>query len=134
VPTQALWLERLPRNANGKLDRRALPLPALDAAPGQPPQTDTERQLAALWQALLQVPEVGRDADFFALGGHSLLATRLLSRIHERLGVRVPLAAAFTATTVAAQAELIDTLREQTLDDAGLDALDALLDELEETP
>lgn len=134
VPTQALWLERLPRNANGKLDRRALPVPELDAAPGQPPRNDTERQLAALWQELLQVPEVGRDADFFALGGHSLLATRLLSRIHERLGVRVPLAAAFTATTVAAQAELIDTLREQTLDDARLDALDALLDELEETP
>ncbi len=134
VPTQALWLERLPRNANGKLDRRALPVPELDAAPGQPPRNDTERQLAALWQELLQVAEVGRDADFFALGGHSLLATRLLSRIHERLGVRVPLAAAFTATTVAAQAELIDTLREQTLDDARLDALDALLDELEETP
>lgn len=134
VPTQALWLERLPRTANGKLDRRALPVPELDAAPGQPPQTGTERQLAALWQELLQVPEVGRDADFFALGGHSLLATRLLSRIHERLGVRVPLAAAFTATTVAAQAELIDTLREQALDDARLDALDALLDELEETP
>ncbi|WCE09921.1 non-ribosomal peptide synthetase [Pseudomonas sp. JBR1] len=134
VPTQALWLERLPRNANGKLDRRALPVPELPAESQQPPQGATERQLAELWQELLQVPEVGREADFFALGGHSLLATRLLSRVHERLGVRVPLAAAFTATTLTAQAELIDTLREQTLDDDRLEALNALLDELEETP
>ncbi|SEP81454.1 non-ribosomal peptide synthase domain TIGR01720/amino acid adenylation domain-containing protein [Pseudomonas sp. NFACC02] len=133
VPAHVMQLERLPRNANGKLDRKALPAPDWQARAFEAPQGEREEILAELWQSLLKVERVGRDDNFFELGGHSLLATRLLSRIRERLGVSIPLAQAFEATTVAAQAALIDTLQGQTLTLEGLDALDALMNELEES-
>ncbi|RAU45894.1 phosphopantetheine-binding protein, partial [Pseudomonas sp. RIT412] len=133
VPAHVMLLERLPRNANGKLDRKALPAPTVQVRHFEAPQGEREEILAELWQSLLNVERVGRDDNFFELGGHSLLATRLLSRIRERLGVSIPLAQAFEATTVAAQAALIDTLQGQTLTLDRLDALDELMNELEES-
>ena len=132
VPSHWVVLDRLPLNANGKLDRKALPRPALDDRPYEAPSGPLEVRLAELWQELLQVPRVGRHDHFFELGGHSLLATRLLSRIRDALGVTVPLAQAFEATTVAAMAEVVERLQRQSLDDGRLDSLDALMTELEE--
>ncbi|WP_432741953.1 amino acid adenylation domain-containing protein [Streptomyces sp. JH002] len=79
------------------------------AADGQdePPRTALERQLAEIWETVLGDREISRDADFFALGGHSLLATRLIFRISEEIGVRLPLHAVFTHPTLAAQADLV---------------------------
>jgi acyl-coenzyme A synthetase/AMP-(fatty) acid ligase/acyl carrier protein len=133
VPAHIVVLAQMPRNANGKLDRKALPAPSLEARTFEAPQGEREVVLAGLWQDLLNVTSVGRHDNFFELGGHSLLATRLLSRIRERLGVSIPLAQAFEATTVAAQAALIDTLQGQTLTLDRLDALDELMNELEES-
>lgn len=133
VPAHVMLLDRLPRNANGKLDRKALPALSWQERTFEAPQGEREEILAELWRGLLKVERVGRDDNFFELGGHSLLATRLLSRIRERLGVSIPLAQAFEATTVAAQAALIDTLQGQTLTLEGLDALDELMNELEES-
>lgn len=133
VPAHVLLLERLPRNANGKLDRKALPAPTMQARHFEAPRGEREETLAELWQGLLNVERVGRDDNFFELGGHSLLATRLLSRIRERLGVSIPLTQAFEATTVVAQAALIDTLQGQTLTLDRLDALDEFMNELEES-
>jgi acyl carrier protein len=133
VPAHVMLLDRLPRNANGKLDRKALPALSWQERTFEAPQGEREEVLAELWRGLLKVERVGRDDNFFELGGHSLLATRLLSRIRERLGVSIPLAQAFEATTVAAQAALIDTLQGQTLTLEGLDALDELMNELEES-
>ncbi|MFJ3523302.1 amino acid adenylation domain-containing protein [Pseudomonas sp. NPDC090203] len=133
VPAHVMLLDRLPRNANGKLDRKALPAPSVQERHFEAPRGEREQVLAELWQGLLKIERVGRDDNFFELGGHSLLATRLLSRIRERLGVSIPLAQAFEATTVAAQAALIDTLQGQTLTLEGLDALDEFMNELEES-
>ncbi|WP_341963971.1 amino acid adenylation domain-containing protein [Pseudomonas sp. RC10] len=133
VPAHVMLLARLPRNANGKLDRKALPAPTVQERHFEAPQGEREEVLAELWQGLLKIERVGRDDNFFELGGHSLLATRLLSRIRERLGVSIPLAQAFEATTVAAQAALIDTLQGQTLTLDRLDALDEFMNELEES-
>ncbi|MFJ3469875.1 amino acid adenylation domain-containing protein [Pseudomonas sp. NPDC090201] len=133
VPAHVMLLDRLPRNANGKLDRKALPALTLQERHFEAPRGEREQVLAELWQGLLKIERVGRDDNFFELGGHSLLATRLLSRIRERLGVSIPLAQAFEATTVAAQAALIDTLQGQTLTLEGLDALDEFMNELEES-
>ncbi|MBO3275546.1 amino acid adenylation domain-containing protein [Pseudomonas sp. Milli4] len=130
VPAQVMLLDRLPRNANGKLDRKALPVPGWQERAFEAPCGEREEALAGLWQALLKIERVGRHDNFFELGGHSLLATRLLSLIREQLGVSLPLARAFEATTVAAQAALIETLQGQ-LD--RLDALDELMSELEES-
>ena len=132
VPTHFVVLDRLPLNANGKLDRKALPEPQWEARQYEAPESELEQQLAALWRDLLQAERVGRHDSFFELGGHSLMATRLLSRIREHIGVNVPLAEAFEATTVAAMAVVIERLQGQTLDQGRLDDLDALMNELEE--
>lgn len=132
VPTHLVVLDQLPLNANGKLDRKALPQPELEVRRYIAPEGELEETLAELWKDLLQIEQVGRHDHFFELGGHSLLATRLLSRIRERLGVNVPLAEAFEATTVATMAAVIERLQGQTLDQDRLDDLDALMSELEE--
>ncbi|ODC03828.1 non-ribosomal peptide synthetase [Terasakiispira papahanaumokuakeensis] len=132
VPVHWLCLDAMPRNANGKLDRKALPQPQWQAAQSTPPQGDTECALAALWQQLLDIEQVGRDDHFFELGGHSLLVTRLLARIQTEFGVKVPLAEAFEATTVATMAQVIERLSAHTLDHDRLDDLSALMSELEE--
>jgi len=107
----ALWSlhPALPRMPNGKVDRRALAaLPLPDAAPPAPPATETEAQVIALWQALLEVETVGAEDDFFARGGHSLLAMRLLARLRETFEVELPLGALFEALTPRRQAALVD--------------------------
>ncbi|MFJ6381175.1 non-ribosomal peptide synthase/polyketide synthase [Kitasatospora sp. NPDC092039] len=82
VPALVVPLERLPLGATGKLDRRALPVPA-PAAGGtggeRPPGTDTERALAAIWREVLGVPDVHADDNYFALGGDSILGIQVVS-------------------------------------------------------
>ncbi|HKV95700.1 MAG TPA: amino acid adenylation domain-containing protein [Candidatus Angelobacter sp.] len=94
VPPVYVRIEQMPLNANGKLDRKSLPAPGVDAYAAQAyeaPQEETERMLAEIWAELLQVKRVGRRDDFFALGGHSLLATRVATRIRQKLGVAITL-------------------------------------------
>ncbi len=83
VPSAFVCLAQLPLNANGKLDRRALPDPGTVAEPeaDQVPETDVERIVSEVWREVLGVEFVGRDSNFFELGGHSLL----LVQVHERL-------------------------------------------------
>lgn len=100
VPTAFVALQEMPRLHNGKLDRRAL-RPAVgrlqqgDAY--EPPSSDTERALAAVWSEVLEVAEdqIGRRSHFFEIGGHSLSASRLLARICDRLGVELGLSEIF---------------------------------------
>jgi amino acid adenylation domain-containing protein len=105
VPAAFVPLPSLPRNANGKLDRRALPAPeGLAARPGAEPvapRDEVEAEVAAIWRRLLAVDRIGVHDDFFELGGHSLLANRVLAAVRERLGAEVPLRALFQAPTVA---------------------------------
>jgi acyl transferase domain-containing protein/acyl carrier protein len=74
------------------------------------PATDLERTIAEVWQELLGIRPIGTQDDFFEAGGHSLLATQVMSRLHQRLGVDVPLRALFEARTIAAFAERVDEL------------------------
>ncbi|MBB6418141.1 non-ribosomal peptide synthase/polyketide synthase [Streptomyces sp. AK010] len=102
VPSAFVAVDAIPLNANGKLDRRALPAPPDTAAgTGRAPRTEREAVLCGLFAEVLGVPEVSADDDFFALGGHSLLATRLAGRIGETLAIRFSLSALLEAPTPA---------------------------------
>nr|WP_245494772.1 non-ribosomal peptide synthetase [Rhizobium leguminosarum] len=104
VPSAFVRLDALPLTVNGKLDRKALPVPDDDAYARrayEAPQGEIETLLAGIWAELLGVERVGRHDNFFELGGHSLLAVRLLVRLTEALAVELPLAILFAKPTLA---------------------------------
>ncbi|MEH6419882.1 non-ribosomal peptide synthetase [Pseudomonas sp. CGJS7] len=110
VPSAFVVLPRLPLNANGKIDRTALPAPADDAFARRrylAPQNEIEALVAGLWQELLRLERVGRDDDFFELGGHSLLAMRLLGRLQSDYGVSLPPSTLFNHPQLSAFAEMV---------------------------
>ena len=104
IPGVFVTLDALPRSAGGKLDRRALPEPAEDAArtaaPIAPAETPLQHALVAIWQELLQTPQVGIDDDFFAIGGHSLLGMQMIALVRDRLGVSVAIRQLFETPTI----------------------------------
>ncbi len=96
VPSLLMTLPGLPLNANGKIDRKALPpIQATDAGMHEPPSGALEEALARVWTELLDVTEVGREASFFELGGHSLMAAQLVSRLRAGAGLQLPLREVF---------------------------------------
>ncbi|RKH75115.1 amino acid adenylation domain-containing protein, partial [Corallococcus sp. AB032C] len=110
VPSLFMALDTFPLTPNGKVDRKALPVPDAPAsAVGYiAPRTPTEEKLAALFAQVLRVPRVGATDHFFELGGHSLLATQLVSRVRVAFDVELPLQALFETPTVAEVAARID--------------------------
>jgi amino acid adenylation domain-containing protein len=111
VPAGFVVVEALPRTANGKLDRAALPPFVPDATVASrdaAPRTATERRLAALWSELLDVEQPGIDDDFFALGGDSLTAAVLLAQTEHTTGRTIPMTLLFATPTIRAIAAALD--------------------------
>ncbi|MFD0924688.1 non-ribosomal peptide synthetase [Williamsia deligens] len=110
VPTLITVLDDLPRTANGKLDRRALPAP--DMPPGRPAQTPTELAIVAVWSEIIGVDAETIDtaSDFFSLGGSSFTATRVVGRLRETTGRDVTVRQVFDARTVAELAADLDAM------------------------
>ncbi|MCD4522602.1 amino acid adenylation domain-containing protein, partial [Burkholderia pseudomallei] len=131
VPAQLVALDALPVTPNGKCDRRALPAPVFDARVVDAPRTATERALAAIWQRVLTLPELGRDDDFFALGGHSLLAAQANAQANLQWSLTLPLRTIFDERTLARCAAAIDRARDAGRERDAAGAIDALLGELE---
>nr|WP_274383968.1 non-ribosomal peptide synthetase [Pseudomonas cannabina] len=110
VPSALVRLDAWPLTANGKVDRRALPVPdrdALSTGEYQPPQGELETALAGIWSELLQVERVGRDDRFFELGGHSLLAMRMVSQVRQRLSLELALGDLFADSSLSAVAHCL---------------------------
>jgi amino acid adenylation domain-containing protein len=116
VPAYLVPLERMPLNANGKVDRQALPAPAAVREQADrdfsEPRGETERELAKVWEEVLGQTGIGATDNFFDWGGHSLKVTKAVSLIERRLGVVVPLTVFFTHPTVRGLAgHIIDSAR-----------------------
>ncbi len=115
IPSAIIALDALPLTPNGKVDRRALPVPdperADSASEFEPPKGDLEAALAAIWREVLDLHAVGARDDFFESGGNSLSAVMLGAAIRDRLGVDLPIARLFTATSVREQARAVEEAR-----------------------
>ncbi len=105
VPERWLYLENLPLNSNGKIDRNALP--AMEPADNKTDDSfvsDEEKRLAELWKSVLEVDKVSRNSDYFELGGNSLNATRLIYKIKENFGVKLKISTIFRRSQLSAMA------------------------------
>ena len=110
VPRAVVVLEALPLNANGKVDRKALPEPEGlgRASTYEAPEGHVARTLAAIWSEVLQVEQVGLHDNFFDLGGHSLLLIRAHRLMEDRLQGSFPLVNLFKYPTVESLARWIE--------------------------
>ncbi|WP_228803714.1 amino acid adenylation domain-containing protein [Nocardia higoensis] len=108
VPSVLVRLAELPLNANGKIDRKALPAPPqrpVRSTAETRPRTATEQMLAEIFAAVLGLDDVGVADGFFELGGNSLSAARAVARITADLGLGLTIRDLFESPTVAALAE-----------------------------
>ncbi|MER6844293.1 amino acid adenylation domain-containing protein [Streptomyces platensis] len=110
VPSAFVHLDTLPVNANGKIDRRALPDPRPSREPDQAgvaPRTGSERVIAGIWCELLGVDQVGVEDNFFDLGGDSILSLQVVSRARDA-GLALTARQTFLLQTVAELAAAAD--------------------------
>ena len=111
VPPSYVMLAQMPLTPNGKVDKRALPAPvAPELVPQErfaAPKDAVESQLVKIWESVLGTRPISVKHNFFELGGHSLLAVRLMHRMEQALGKKLPLATLFQAPTIEQLAVLL---------------------------
>jgi amino acid adenylation domain-containing protein len=110
LPTYYVFLRDLPRNLNGKIDRKQLPDPDWNSSGIEyvSARTKTENYLVALWQSVLRKERIGADDNFFLLGGHSLAAFRIMAHIQEDYGIKLPLQVMMNFPTIRQLAKAVD--------------------------
>ncbi|MEU4927284.1 amino acid adenylation domain-containing protein [Streptomyces yokosukanensis] len=121
-PSAYVVLPALPLTLNGKVDKARLPEPTAEAAlapiavdpDGTGGLTGTEERIALIWQTVLELPEVGRDTDFFDLGGTSLSLLRMFGQVNEEFGTDLDITVLIEGATVEALARQIDAARSST--------------------
>jgi len=115
VPSEFVFLPKLPLTANGKIDRKALLTTRREQSdhrtPKALPENNLQRQLISIWERLLEIQGIGIDDNYFDLGGHSLLALQLFTEIERLTEIRLPFATLFKAPTIR---ELVSTLQSST--------------------
>ncbi len=124
VPQAVMLLAKLPLNANGKLDRQALPEPEQAASQKAyiAPRTATEQAIAEVWAEVLRrdKSKISAEDNFFDLGGHSLLATQVVSRLRQRFLVEIPMRAIFDRPSVSGLAEAVERAQPIETDETGI--------------
>ncbi|MFJ2995777.1 amino acid adenylation domain-containing protein, partial [Pandoraea sp. NPDC087047] len=107
VPGVLVVLDRLPLNGNGKIDRKALPAPEVEARTYEAPQGEVEQALAAVWAEVLGIERVGRHDNFFELGGDSIVSLQIVSRA-RRAGWQITPRQMFERQTLALLASVAE--------------------------
>jgi amino acid adenylation domain-containing protein len=116
MPSAIIPMPKFPLNANGKIDRQALPKPEdVQAAQREPvsPRTPSEEIILAIWGEVLRRDGIGVEDNFFEIGGHSLLATQIASRLREHFRIAVAVRTVFEAPTIAELARRLDRARRE---------------------
>ncbi|MDP3846058.1 MAG: amino acid adenylation domain-containing protein [Pseudomonas sp.] len=110
LPAAFVRLDSFPLNANGKVDRQALPAPTWSAAADvtMPPASDSEKRLAAIWMEVLGVSAISREDELFALGAQSLQLVRIQARVSREFACEVALAELFAHPRLSDMAALIE--------------------------
>jgi len=132
VPARFIFLDALPVSPNGKIDRKALPVPGrlrpeLDT-PFVAGRTPLEKNLAQIWGEVLELDQIGIHDNFLDLGGNSLAATRIVSRVIAGFQIETSLPSLFHSPTVAEMAEVLSQYEIKQMDK---NDLAEILDELE---
>ncbi|WP_367387462.1 non-ribosomal peptide synthase/polyketide synthase [Bacillus vallismortis] len=110
IPSYFIQLEKLPLTSNGKVNRRALPMPEAGLQTGidyVAPRTSMEKQLIGIWRDILKIKEIGVKDNFFDLGGHSLRGMTLIAKIHQQFSKNISLREVFQCPTVEEMAQFI---------------------------
>ncbi|GJL71693.1 MAG: hypothetical protein NMNS01_08920 [Nitrosomonas sp.] len=108
IPNSFIFLDAMPINPNGKIDRKALPSPEqYDQDDYEPPVNELEMIIAEIWSDVLGIHQVGLQSNFFDLGGHSLLLIKVKQRLEEHLGIQMAIVDLFKYTTVAGLAKFV---------------------------
>jgi len=118
IPEQFIYLDALPLNANGKVDKNNLPepdnvRPDLDQ-PFVPPRNELEALISSIWQDQLGVDRIGVNDSFFDLGGDSLLAIQVLNRLKQATNANIPFRGFFEAGTVSGLTRIIERTEKDT--------------------
>jgi amino acid adenylation domain-containing protein len=111
APAAFVFLDALPLNSNGKVDRRSLPAPEMERPSAKvyvPPQKELEKTIAGIWRELLNVERVGIDDSFFDLGGHSLLIMRARNQLNEAIGRQLSITDMFKYPTIRTLTQYLD--------------------------
>ncbi|WP_160716866.1 non-ribosomal peptide synthetase [Chitinophaga solisilvae] len=115
VPAHIIPLEDFPLNANGKLDKTALPRAESMTqdmhTAYEGPRNETDEKIIAIWEAILDRSRIGIKDNFFDLGGHSLKATRVISRVQESFGIKIDMKTLFIDPTVEHLSDYIETMK-----------------------
>lgn len=110
-----IWVElsEMPITSNGKIDKKALPLPDITAGSSHEfvaPKTETENELASMWKNILNIDKVGIYDNFFELGGHSIKATRLIAEIYKTFKIELKVLIIFETSNLEELAREIDNI------------------------
>jgi len=109
IPNHFVFLDEMPLNLNGKVDKKALPPVEYKRKTSETdhPTDETERRLVEIWQDVLKLKEISVHDNFFDLGGDSLLAMTLLLEIEKSFATHLPLAVISQASNIKGQAEML---------------------------
>ncbi|NIM16711.1 MAG: amino acid adenylation domain-containing protein [Candidatus Aminicenantes bacterium] len=111
IPAYFMEVDHIPLTPNGKIDRKALPVPET-GGDDTAPRNEVEEKLAEIWRDVLRLEKgmIGIDANFFGLGGDSLKAAVVVSLVHKTLNLKMPLTELFKKPTIRELSKYINEL------------------------